>query len=82
MIKTTTRVKPYVLGKDDVLKGLEDGVFYRKEDGSVWIDLEDEGLDHKLVLRRDGTCIYMTRYWYGHSAFKDFDAKDDLCSGK
>ena len=51
----------YLLGKDDVLKGLEQGVFYKKEDGSVWIDLEDEGLDHKLVLRSDGTSVYMTQ---------------------
>jgi arginyl-tRNA synthetase len=66
----------YVLGKDDVLKGLEDGVFYRKEDGSVWIDLEDEGLDHKLVLRRDGTSVYMTQdIGTAIQRFKDFDAK-------
>lgn len=65
----------YVLGKDDVLKGLEDGVFYRKEDGSVWIDLEDEGLDHKLVLRRDGTSVYMTQdIGTAIQRFKDFDA--------
>jgi len=66
----------YVLGKDDVLKGLNDGVFYRKEDGSVWIDLEDEGLDHKLVLRRDGTSVYMTQdIGTAIQRFKDFDAK-------
>ena len=66
----------YVLGKDDVLKGLEDGVFYRKEDGSVWIDLEDEGLDHKLVLRRDGTSVYMTQdIGTAIQRFKDFDAQ-------
>ena len=51
----------YLLGKDVVNKGLEDGVFYRKEDGSVWIDLTDEGLDEKIVLRSDGTAVYMTQ---------------------
>ena len=51
----------YLLGKDVVNQGLEDGVFYRKEDGSVWIDLTDEGLDEKIVLRSDGTAVYMTQ---------------------
>lgn len=51
----------YLLGKDLVLKGVEDGVFYQKEDGSVWVDLTDEGLDHKLLLRADGTSVYMTQ---------------------
>ncbi|WP_333474257.1 arginine--tRNA ligase [Zunongwangia sp. HGR-M22] len=51
----------YLLGKDVVNKGLESGVFYRKEDGSVWIDLTDEGLDEKIVLRSDGTAVYMTQ---------------------
>ena len=65
----------YVLGKDDVLKGLEQGVFYRKDDGSVWIDLEDEGLDHKLVLRKDGTSVYMTQdIGTAIQRFRDFDA--------
>lgn len=48
-------------GKSEVLKGLEAGVFYRKEDGSVWVDLTDKGLDEKLLLRRDGTSVYMTQ---------------------
>ena len=66
----------YVLGKDDVIKGLETGVFYKKEDGSVWIDLEEEGLDHKLVLRKDGTSVYMTQdIGTAIQRFKDFDAK-------
>jgi arginyl-tRNA synthetase len=66
----------YVLGKDDVNKGLESGVFYQKDDGSVWIDLEDEGLDHKLVLRSDGTSVYMTQdIGTAIQRFKDFDAK-------
>jgi len=51
----------YLLGKDIVLDGLEKGIFYKKEDGSVWIDLSDEGLDEKLVLRGDGTAVYMTQ---------------------
>lgn len=51
----------YLLGKSLVEKGLEDGVFYRREDGSVWADLEGDGLDHKLLLRGDGTSVYMTQ---------------------
>ena len=51
----------YLLGKDVVAAGLEKGVFYKKEDGSVWIDLTDEGLDEKIVLRSDGTAVYMTQ---------------------
>ena len=50
-----------MLGKDKIIKGLTEGVFYKKEDGSVWIDLTDEGLDEKLVLRSDGTAVYMTQ---------------------
>ncbi|HLV62179.1 arginine--tRNA ligase [Galbibacter sp.] len=51
----------YLLGKDIVAEGLEKGVFYTKEDGSVWIDLTQEGLDEKIVLRADGTAVYMTQ---------------------
>lgn len=51
----------YLLGKDEVEKGLEKGVFFKKEDGSVWIDLTDEGLDEKIVLRSDGTSVYITQ---------------------
>ena len=51
----------YLLGKDLIEDGLKRGVFYRKEDGSVWVDLTDAGLDHKLVLRSDGTSVYMTQ---------------------
>ncbi|QLG46120.1 arginine--tRNA ligase [Costertonia aggregata] len=51
----------YLLGKDVVAAGIEKGVFYEKEDGSVWIDLTDEGLDEKIVLRSDGTAVYMTQ---------------------
>jgi arginyl-tRNA synthetase len=51
----------YLLGKEVVADGLDKGVFYKKEDGSVWIDLTDEGLDEKIVLRADGTAVYMTQ---------------------
>lgn len=51
----------YILGKDLIHKGLSDGVLYKKEDGSVWCDLTDEGLDQKLLLRSDGTSVYMTQ---------------------
>ncbi len=51
----------YLLGKDVVANGLEKGVFYRKDDGSVWIDLTEDGLDEKIVLRSDGTAVYMTQ---------------------
>ncbi len=51
----------YLLGKDVVEQGLEKGVFYTREDGSVWCDLTEEGLDEKLVLRGDGTAVYMTQ---------------------
>lgn len=51
----------YLLGKDVVEQGLSKGVFFKKEDGSVWIDLTEEGLDEKLVLRGDGTAVYMTQ---------------------
>lgn len=51
----------YLLGKDVVERGLAKKVFYKKEDGSVWIDLTDEGLDEKIVLRSDGTAVYMTQ---------------------
>ena len=51
----------YLEGKEKVIEGLEKGFFYRKEDGSVWADLTGEGLDHKLLLRADGTSVYMTQ---------------------
>lgn len=64
----------YLLGKDNVMKGLEDGVFYQKPDGSVWIDLSDEGLDEKIVLRSDGTAVYMTQdIGTAIQRFADFD---------
>lgn len=51
----------YLLGKEEVLKGVEKGVFFRKEDGSVWVDLTADGLDQKVLLRADGTSVYMTQ---------------------
>ena len=51
----------YLEGKDLVLGGLEKGIMFRKEDGSVWADLTNDGLDHKLLLRADGTSVYMTQ---------------------
>jgi arginyl-tRNA synthetase len=51
----------YLLGKDIIEEGLKKGVFYKRQDGSVWIDLTNEGMDEKLVLRSDGTSVYMTQ---------------------
>jgi len=51
----------YLLGKEVVARGLETGVFFKKEDGSVWIDLTEDGLDEKIVLRADGTAVYITQ---------------------
>jgi arginyl-tRNA synthetase len=59
--KTYYESETYLLGKEIVREGLEKGVFYAKEDSSVWVDLTDEGLDHKLLLRGDGTSVYMTQ---------------------
>ena len=63
----------YITGKELVEKGLTDGTFFKKEDGSVWIDLTDEGLDEKLVLRSDGTAVYMTQdIGTAYQRFKDY----------
>ena len=51
----------YLVGRDEVLRGLEAGVFYKKDDGSVWADLTEDGLDHKILHRSDGTSVYMTQ---------------------
>ena len=59
--KTYYESETYLLGRQFVEQGLEQGVFFRKEDGSVWIDLTAEGLDEKLVLRKDGTSVYITQ---------------------
>ncbi len=63
----------YILGKSFVEEGLAAGVFYRKDDGSVWIDLSDEGLDEKLLLRKDGTSVYITQdLGLAEEKYKDF----------
>ncbi|MFH0756098.1 MAG: arginine--tRNA ligase [Bacteroidota bacterium] len=59
--KTYYESETYKLGRELVLKGLKQGILYKKEDGSVWANLEGEGLDHKLLLRSDGTSVYMTQ---------------------
>lgn len=63
----------YLLGKEFVEEGLQKGVFYKKEDGSVWIDLTADGLDEKLVLRKDGTSVYITQdLGLADKKYKDF----------
>ncbi|MEY4628333.1 MAG: hypothetical protein RLZZ595_659 [Bacteroidota bacterium] len=59
--KTYYESYTYLLGKDTVELGLQKNIFYKKEDGSVWIDLTNDGLDEKLVLRKDGTSVYITQ---------------------
>jgi arginyl-tRNA synthetase len=69
----------YLFGKDFVSNGLEKEVFYKKEDGSVWIDLTEDGLDHKIVLRSDGTAVYMTQdIGTAIQRFKDFPDLNQL----
>ena len=63
----------YSLGKELVFKGLKNGNLYKKDDGSVWIDLTSDGLDHKLLLRADGTSVYMTQdLGTAHQRFNEF----------
>ncbi|HBB91183.1 MAG: arginine--tRNA ligase [Bacteroidetes bacterium GWF2_49_14] len=63
----------YKLGKDLVSMGLANGVLYQKEDGSVWADLTEDGLDHKLLLRSDGTSVYMTQdLGTAHQRFEEY----------
>ena len=64
----------YILGKKDIREGLQNGVFYRKPDNSVWIDLSAEGLDEKIILRKDGSSVYMTQdIGTAIQRFKDFE---------
>lgn len=71
--KTYYESETYMPGKQFVEMGLQKGVLYRKDDGSVWIDLTDEGLDEKLLLRRDGTSVYMTQdLGLAHQKYEDF----------
>lgn len=63
----------YILGKDLIEKGLTEGVFYKKEDGSVWIDLTDAGMDPKIVIRSNGTSVYTTQdLGTAHLRYEDF----------
>jgi arginyl-tRNA synthetase len=69
----------YLLGKKLVDEGLQRGVFYQKEDQSIWINLEEEGLDEKLVLRKDGTSVYITQdMGTAQLKFEDFGAKKSI----
>ncbi len=69
----------YLLGKEIVQEGLEKGVFYRKDDGSVWIDLTSEGLDEKLVMRKDGTSVYITQdLGLADRKFEDFPYEQSI----
>lgn len=69
----------FLLGKDVVMEGLKKGVFYQREDGSVWIDLKEDGLDEKLVLRSDGTAVYMTQdIGTAIDRFKDYPDLDGI----
>jgi len=69
----------YKLGKELVLKGLEQGVFIKKEDGSVWADLTEDGLDQKILLRSDGTSVYMTQdLGTAHQRFEDYSADEGI----
>jgi len=69
----------FIIGKDLVEDGLNKGIFYRKDDGSVWADLKDEGVDDKLVLRSDGTAVYMTQdMGTAFDRFKDYPDLDGI----
>lgn len=71
--KTYYESDTYLLGRQFVEAGLEKGVFYKKADGSVWIDLTEEGLDEKLLLRKDGTSVYMTQdLGLAHQKYEEF----------
>ena len=69
----------YMLGKSIVMKGLEDGVLFRKDDNSIWIDLTADGLDQKLLLRGDGTSVYMTQdLGTAHQRFEQYNLDELL----
>jgi len=77
--KTYFESDTYKLGKELVIKGLEDGVLLKKDDGSVWADLTDEGLDQKILLRSDGTSVYMTQdLGTAHQRFTDYNADEGI----
>ncbi|MBU8892118.1 MAG: arginine--tRNA ligase [Bacteroidales bacterium] len=69
----------YKLGKELVLKGLEENIFIKKDDGSVWADLTEDGLDQKILLRSDGTSVYMTQdLGTAHQRFTDYNADEAI----
>ncbi len=71
--KTYYESETYLLGKEFVEEGLKKDIFYKKDDGSVWVDLTDEGLDEKLLLRKDGTSVYITQdLGLADQKYKDF----------
>lgn len=77
--RTYYESQTYLLGKELVTKGLEQGVFFKKEDGSVWIDLTSEGLDQKLLLRSDGTSVYMTQdLGTAHQRFDEYTLNEHI----
>ena len=77
--KTYRESNTYLLGKELVNEGLASGVFFQKEDGSVWIDLSDVGLDQKLVLRKDGTSVYITQdMGTAQLKYEDFKANQSV----
>jgi arginyl-tRNA synthetase len=77
--KTYYESQTYLLGRKFVEMGLEKGVFFKKEDGSVWIDLSDEGLDEKLVLRKDGTSVYITQdLGLAHQKYEEFNYQQSI----
>ncbi len=69
----------YLLGKSLVQEGLDRGVFFKKEDGSVWVDLTEDGLDQKLLLRSDGTSVYMTQdLGTAHQRFTEYQLNEEI----
>lgn len=77
--KTYYESETYLLGKSLVQQGLDKGVFLKKEDGSVWVDLTDEGLDQKLLLRSDGTSVYMTQdLGTAHQRFTEYELDEEI----
>jgi arginyl-tRNA synthetase len=77
--KTYRESNTYLLGKELVNEGLKSGVFFQKEDGSIWIDLAEEGLDQKLVLRKDGTSVYITQdMGTAQLKYEDFKANQSV----
>ncbi|PKO95753.1 MAG: arginine--tRNA ligase [Bacteroidetes bacterium HGW-Bacteroidetes-7] len=77
--KTYYESETYLLGKALVQEGLKKGVFYQKEDGSVWCDLTPDGLDEKLLLRADGTSVYMTQdLGTAHQRFSEYNLNEHI----